>query len=371
LGGGISQAIGCGGRDLSREVGAITTHQALDLLGRDPETAVIVIVSKPPAPEVATHLLVAARATAKPVVVSFLGYPPPARQIGSLYFAATLTEAAELAMQLAAGQLPLANDRLPGPAAPGTFLRGLFSGGTLAYETLLALQALLGPIYSNVPITSEQQLADPLRSQGHTVLDLGADEFTQGRLHPMLDNELRLRRLRHEAADAGVSLIMLDLVLGEGAHPNPAAELAPVIAEVRQAAQAAGRVLDVAAIVVGTDEDPQDLHAQVEKLAAAGTAVFTDTTAAVAFVVQRLWRHEPAGEPEVALDLLQLPLAAVNVGLESFYESVRAQGAAAIHVDWRPPAGGNEKLAALLNKMKGGVPRELKNGGDRGIKKIP
>jgi FdrA protein len=366
LGGGVSQAIGCGGRDLSAEVGAVTTHQALDLLRRDPETAVVVLISKPPAAEVVTDLLASAQAIAKPVVISFMGYPPPARRLGSLYFAATLSEAADLATQLSAGsQLPPANDRLPaldeqspGAAPQAGLLRGLFSGGTLAYEALLALQAFLAPVYSNVPMTARQQLADPLRSQGHTILDLGADEFTQGRLHPMLDNELRLRRLRQEAAEPAVGLILLDVVLGDGAHPDPAAELAPAIAEVRQAAQADGRTLAVAAIVVGTDEDPQDLNGQVEKLAAAGTTVFTDTTAAVDFVRQQLPRSVSAPEAQVALDLLQGPLAAINVGLESFYESVRAQGATAVHVDWRPPAGGNEKLAALLNKMKRGAHHE-------------
>jgi FdrA protein len=362
-GGGVSQAIGCGGRDLTAEVGAVTAHQALDLLRRDPDTAVVVLISKPPAAEVVTRLLAAAQATAKPVVISFIGYPPPARRLGSLYFAATLSEAAELALQLSAtSQLPLLSEPLPEPASRAGLLRGLFSGGSLAYEALQALQAFLAPIYSNAPITAEQQLADPLRSQGHTILDLGADEFTQGRLHPMLDNELRLRRLRQEAADPAVTLILLDVVLGDGAHPDPAAELAPVIAEVRQAAQAEGRMLEVAVIVVGTGEDPQDVNDQVEKLVAAGTAVFTNTTAAVEFVLRQLPRQEPAADPEVALDVLEAPLAAVNVGLESFYESVGAQGATAVHVDWRPPAGGNEKLAALLNKMKGGAPQTMKEG---------
>jgi FdrA protein len=355
LGGGVSQAIGCGGRDLSVEVGAATTLQALNLLGRDPETGVIVLLSKPPANEVATRLLAAAQAVAKPVVINFVGYPPPARRLGSLYFAASLGEAAEVATQLSQAASPqpeqVAADGAAFPPGAG-YLRGLFSGGTLAYEALLALQALLAPIYSNVPITAEQRLADPLRSQGHTLLDLGADEFTQGRLHPMLDNELRLRRLRQEAADPEVAFILLDVVLGEGAHPDPAGELAPALTEVRQDAQADGRALEVVAIVVGTDEDPQDLNAQVKKLRNAGAAVFHDTPAAAAYLLQRLPRPETAGQSEVPLDLLRQPLAAVNVGLESFYQSVQAQGATAVHVDWRPPAGGNEKLSALLLKLK-------------------
>ena len=130
-------------------------------------------------------------------------------------------------------------------------LRALFSGGTLAYEALLNLQTSLDPIYSNIPIQPQQAMADITTSEAHTVLDMGEDDFTQGRLHPMMDNDLRLRRLRQEAADPEVAMIMLDVVLGEGAHPDPASELAPAIAEIKEA-----RDIEVVAIVLGTDEDP-------------------------------------------------------------------------------------------------------------------
>ena len=345
LGGGVSHAIGTGGRDLKSEVGAITAHQALDVLARDPDTKVIVLVSKPPAPDVATRLLAAAQATGKPVVVDFIGYPPPARKLGALHFATTLSEAAEMAVQLLVisnwetpAQLPITN----------YYLRGLFSGGTLAYEALLGLQATLSPIYSNAPIAKDQQLPDPHRSQAHTIIDLGGDEFTVGRLHPMIDNDLRLRRLRQEAADPNVGLILLDVVLGEGAHPDPASELAPVIKEV-----IGNSGLEVVAIVIGTEDDPQNLNAQVERLTEAGAVVYRNATDAVAHVSRRLSRHVPSAYPAVVLDRFsQTPLAAINVGLESFYDSLKSQGAQAIQVDWRPPAGGNEKLAALLAKMK-------------------
>jgi FdrA protein len=359
LGAGISHAIGTGGRDLRQEVGAVTARQALDILSRDPGSDVIVLVSKPPAPEVATHLLAAARATGKPVVVDFIGYPSPGRQLAGLHFATTLTEAADMAVKLQGEsdsgnfnhgdrgpnyQLPITESPITGP-----FLRGLFSGGTLAYEAMLGLQALLAPLYSNVPISEAQRLPDPLHSQGHTILDLGEDVFTVGRLHPMLDNDLRLRRLRQEAADPEVGAILLDVVLGEGAHPDPAAELAPAIAEARR-----GRSLDVVAIVIGTDEDPQDLGSQVRRLAAAGAIVFHNTTEAVDYISRRLGCDSgPANPVPVRLDRFnQTPFAAINVGLESFYTSLVGQGAAALHVDWRPPAGGNERLMAILAKLK-------------------
>jgi FdrA protein len=310
-----------------------------------------VLVSKPPAPAVATRLLAAARATGKPVVVDFIGYPPPGRELAGLAFASTLSEAAELAVSALGNRKSFGDE----PAAAiyqlpitNSYLRALFSGGTLAYEAMLGLQALLEPLYSNVPITDAQRLPDPLHSQAHTVLDLGEDLFTVGRLHPMMDNDLRIRRLRQEAADPEVGLILLDIVLGEGAHPDPAAELAPVIAEVKGV-----RPLEVVAIVIGTDADPQNLGSQVERLAGAGAVVFHSTGEAVDYAVRRLARDPGPVGPPVSLDRLsQQPMAAINVGLESFYTSLVGQGAAVVHVDWRPPAGGNERLMAILAKMK-------------------
>jgi len=344
LGGGVSQAIGTGGRDLQAEVGAITAHQALAALARDSETRVIVLVSKPPAPAVVTQLLAAARALGKPVIVNFIGYPPPARKLGNLHFATSLSEAAESAMdQLAAGGAP---SRPAEPPIMG-YLRGLFSGGTLAYEAMLGLQAVLSPLYSNVPFRESQRLPDPLKSQAHTIVDLGDDVFMVGRLHPMIDHDLRLRRLRQEAADPEVGLILLDVVLGEGAHPDPARELAPAIAEVKTA-----RSLEVVALVIGTDADPQNLENQKERLQDAGAIAFRTPTEAIDYVARRMSsRPVDAGAP-VALETLNKPLAAINVGLESFYTSLVGQGASAVHVDWRPPAGGNEKLAAILARMK-------------------
>ena len=343
LGGGVSHAIGTGGRDLKSEVGAITAHQALDLLTHDDETKVIVLISKPPSPEVATKLLSAAQSTGKPVVVDFIGYPPPGRKVGNLHFATSLSEAAELAVNsnwelVIDNPLPITN----------YYLRGLFSGGTLAYETMLGLQATLSPLYSNSPITGSQTLPDPLHSRAHTIIDLGDEFFMVGRLHPMIDNDLRVRRMKQEAAEAEVGMILFDVVLGEGSHPDPASELAPVIKELREK-----RVeTEFVAIVIGTDEDPQNLQSQAEQLKDAGVTVFRTATEAVEYVSFRFGANRKNEFTLVDLEQLRQPLAAINVGLESFYESLTSQGAQAIHVDWRPPAGGNERLAALLAKMK-------------------
>lgn len=350
LGSGISHAIGTGGRDLKSEVGAITAHQALDVLARDPETKVIVLVSKPPAANVATQLLAAAQATGKPVVVDFIGYPPPARRLGHLHFATGLSEAAEISVRGLEDWSIKERSTLDSPIR-NSYLRGLFSGGTLAYETMLGLQAVLAPLYSNSPISNSQILPDPLKSQAHCIVDLGEEVFMVGRLHPMIDNDLRIRRLRQEAADPEVGMILLDVVLGEGAHPDPASELAPVIKEIGEL-DASRRRIEVVAMVIGTDADPQNLESQVERLKAAGAVVFRTATEAIGYVAARFSRPPTAHAHPVALESFQQPLAAINIGLESFYASLIGQGAQAVHVDWRPPAGGNEKLAAILAKMK-------------------
>jgi FdrA protein len=342
LGSGVSQAIGTGGRDLKAEVGAITMRQGLDVLTRDSDTRVIVLVSKPPSASVAAEVLGAAQASGKPVVVNFIGYPPPARYLGNLHYATSLSEAAELAVRLVGDSPTMHDDRhLSG------YLRGLFSGGTLAYEAMLGLQGVLSPLYSNAPIAAGQAMADPLKSRAHSIVDLGDEVFMVGRLHPMIDNDLRIRRLKQEWLDPEVSMLLLDIVLGEGAHPDPASELAPVIAELKRA-----RPLDVVAIVIGTDADPQGLDRQIDQLRAAGVIVFRTASEAIEFVA-----HQFAGPPEltgtpVSLDAFSQPLAAINIGLDSFYASLVSQGAQAVQVDWRPPAGGNEKLTGILARMK-------------------
>lgn len=378
LGGGITHALGTGGRDLSEAVGAVTTRHGLRLLADDPNTQVIVLISKPPAPAVATELLALAQKINKPVVVNFIGYTETSNA-DHLHFAATLDEAAELAVALAgipAKSPPSSSVHPPFPAkfaAKQQYLRGLFSGGTLAYEALLLLHNVLPDLYSNVPLKGGARLTNAHRSQGHTVVDLGEDEFTVGRLHPMLDHSLRIRRLLEDAADPETAILLLDVVLGDGAHPDPAAELAPAIEKAIAEAQSQGRHLAVVAVVVGTDADPQDMHVQIERLEAAGVQVFVRNDQAIQAAARLLGVDvEPsnasrskltgqtvessstssASEGETGNLSLNVPFAAINVGLESFTQSLNDQGASVVQVDWRPPAGGNEKLMGLLAKMR-------------------
>lgn len=362
FGGGITHALGTGGRDLSEQVGAVTAHQGLDMLKRDPDTQVIVLVSKPPSAKVVAELVEASRRARKPIVVDFIGYSTSNRIVDNVHFSTSFDEAAELAIQLST-LAPVSEPREPlnlERFKPNQrYLRGLFSGGTLAYEALLVLQDYLPAVYSNAPLEEEYHLPDSLVSQENTLLDLGEDEFTVGRLHPMMDNDLRIRRLEVEAKDPEVAVILLDVVLGYGAHPDPAGELAPAIEQAHRIAAEADRYLEVIAVVTGTDEDPQDIDDQIKKLENAGALTFTSNDDASRYagrVVQSL--NPPAalpdqrGFPEVNLSAITQPMAAINVGLESFTESMRAQDAEVIQVDWRPPASGDEKLMAILERMK-------------------
>jgi FdrA protein len=353
LGGGVTHAIGTGGRDLKDQVGAITAQQGLALLDSDPDTQVIVLASKPPSPRVAVQLMRLAQTLHKPVVINFLGYAPPARKIDNLHFALTLNETAELAVGVTRARRETAPKLEFAPSQQ--YLRGLFSGGTLAYETMLVLRAFSMRVYSNVPLDPDDQLPDSTTSREHTIVDLGEDEFTVGRLHPMMDNDLRLRRLQQEVADTETAVILLDVVLGDGAHPNPASELGYAIAAAKTAARSAGRHLEVVALVLGSESDPQDAAGQIEQLRQAGARVETRTEAAACYVGRIITSLTPSTNADIQpvdLNAFVGSLDVINVGLESFFESLTQQGAAAIHVDWRPPAQGNEELMSILKKMK-------------------
>ena len=360
MGGGITQALGTGGRDLSEAVNAITARQELDLLARDPDTKVIVLVSKPPSPSVADGLIKAARSVGKPVVVDFIGFASASRRVDNIFFATTFDEAAETAIRLIDSPEDFRAEPDISKFAPRQrYLRGLFSGGTLQYETLLILRDYLPVVYSNAPLRKQDKLADSLVSKEHTVIDLGEDEFTVGRLHPMLDNDLRIRRLEKEVADPEVAVILLDVVLGFGAHRDPAGELAPAIAAAIKAATVAGRRVEVVAVVCGTDEDPQGMQNQIKMLKDAGARVEMSNDAAARYVGRLLQTIDRSGAPildpemrPVDLDVLNKPLAGINVGLESFTESLTEQGAQVVHVDWKPVAGGNERLSSILQRMQ-------------------
>src|SRR6266571_667547 len=289
---GISQAIGTGGRDLSEAIGGVMMRRGLELLANDEQTEVIVLVSKPSAERVAREILAAAQIT-KPVVVVFLGAAPErfAAVTGNAHMARTLTEGAELAVSLAGGD----RRRIPGKdalnkydlpkeraklASSQRYIRALYSGGTLCDEAMLLLSEQLGPIASNIPLRPEWALAAGETFRGHTALDLGSDEFTRSRPHPMIDPTLRLQYFSRAAEDPETAVILLDIVLGFCAQQHPAAVYVPAINQARATATAAGRSLQVIVSLCGTEGDPQRLSMQRTALEAAGALVFESNVAA-------------------------------------------------------------------------------------------
>jgi FdrA protein len=250
--------------------------------------------------------------------------------------------------------------------AAGGYVRALFGGGTLALQAVAGLQLVCDPLFTNVPLRPEQRLGDPRRSEGHCVVDLGADELTAGRPHPMLEPAILVERLLAEAADPEVALVLFDLVLGDGAHPDPAAIIAPAVATALADPTAAGRGLRVVALLQGTAGDPQGVDDQAATLVAAGALVCRSVEEAVgeawrvvtgrgAGTGHRRGSGTSASDDAVAAGAgaaLTTPFAAVNVGLEGFHASLVAQGVSAVHVDWRPPAGGDTRLLELLRRMR-------------------
>ena len=287
---GISQGIGTGGRDLNKEVGGIMMVLALQALQQDPATEVLVLISKPPAEEVARVVLEQASASSKPTLVCFLGgemasqtklsnvIPTRNLQECSLLAArAVHPEMSDIQALLMAEKVHLAKTakRLKGKLDfKQRYLRGLFSGGTLCYEAQVIWKDMLkSPVHSNAPLPGGPVLPDSTRSIGHTAVDLGEEKFTVGRPHPMIDNALRIRRLLQEAGDPETAVIMLDVVLGYGAHPDPASELGPAIRKALDLAKAAGRELLVVTSITGTEGDPQGLRYTTSSLEDAGAIV--------------------------------------------------------------------------------------------------
>lgn len=280
---GVSHCLGVGGRDLNAAVGARSTRAALAALDADPQTTAIIVVSKPPAAEVLADLEEYVATLSTPVHWATLGPGRP-----------DLTTAVESALTALGHEVPQWSRWLPedgsvldaSPAEPASstdprFLRGIFVGGTLADEAMLIAAERLGPIRSNIPLSPDLALT-PGDAPTHTVLDMGDDEMTRGRPHPMIDPTLRLSRIATEAADPTCGVLLLDLVLGYGSHPDPAGELADSIRAARTAAADSdpARTLPVVVALVGVEGDPQGLDRSARVLAAAGAEVYLSNAAA-------------------------------------------------------------------------------------------
>ena len=372
LGGGCVHAIGTGGRDLNEKVGAVTVKDAIVALENHEPTDVICVISKPPAPAVRDEVVDLLEKCTKPVVAIFIGEKPEAH-LGKVHLAHTLEEAAKIAVDLANGEEVKPNycepltEAVETPLAEDKTVIGLYSGGTLAGEAAMMItEALeLGSI-----IKEDGYM---LRHGGYDVIDLGDDVYTQGRPHPMIDPDVRIKMMRDYTAKETTGVILFDCVLGYGCHPDMASELAPVIAECRAAAAAEGREVHFVGTVVGTRHDPQDYDRSIKILEDAGAVMESSNARAVRLalaykgidyteedrgtVKYTIKDETPLPEPsEAVMELLTTKPRVINVGVESFNDPLRNYGAQSVQYNWKPMAGGNKRMIHLLtelNKIEG------------------
>jgi FdrA protein len=274
---GVSHVLGVGGRDLTAEVGGRATLTALRALDEDPNTDLIVVLSKPPSEAVASVVRDAAAACSTPVVLGLLG--PGERDLTAI------TEAALDELGASVPVWPTWGE--PQPSVSGRLV-GLFAGGTLCAEALLVAEDALGQVSSNISKDPARNLGAEVTADGHVLVDLGEDEHTRGRPHPMIDQQLRLERIAAETDRADTGVLLLDVVLGHGAHADPASELAPAIADARRHAADAGRDLAVVVSLCGTTSDPQGRDAQAATLAEAGAHVLSSNAEAARTAVALL-----------------------------------------------------------------------------------
>ncbi len=283
LGSGISQALGTGGRDVKDAVGGKTMLLALEALSKDTQTNVIGIVSKPPSPSVLNKILKLVSTFDKPIVACFLGASLDVFAGSNIIGCETVEDAAYTLVNISTQQnlkpSDMTADEKEIRSTSGKYLRGLYTGGTLAYESMLILKQQLGSVYSNIASDDKYLLKDPEVSFNHTIVDMGEDYFTDGMPHPMIDPRLRSERIKKEMMDADTAILLLDCVLGYGSHSDPAGALVEAIKEGQRTLD--NKHIVMIASVCGTELDPQIRSAQEEKLRQAGVIV-TSTNAQAA-----------------------------------------------------------------------------------------
>ncbi|RDU38229.1 acyl-CoA synthetase FdrA [Neobacillus piezotolerans] len=369
LGGGVTHAIGTGGRDLSDKIGAITMIDAIKGLEAHKQTEVIGIVSKPPAKEVRDQVVELLQSLSKPVVAIFLGEEPHNHE-GNIYYANTLEETAAIAVDLAKGNPVKGNyNKLVGEVPSVELkpeqktIKGLYSGGTLGYEaaTLISRGIGLGKSDSH----EEGYL---LKTNGYEVADLGDDIYTQGKPHPMIDPDTRVKFFQKAAEDESTAIILFDVVLGYGSHEDMAGALIPAIQKIQSNARENGKNIYFVATVCGTEQDPQNIHEQKSKLEQAGVILRDSNNQAIRTALamldirieekdKELVSGKAAAKAEINVSpaiekLLNEKPNVVNVGLKKFVSAITENGGRAVQFDWRPVAGGNERMRKVLSVLR-------------------
>ena len=298
---GISQAIGTGGHDLADEIGGITTLAGLRALEKDNHTSVIAVISKPPGRETLQRILDVAASYSKPVVGCFLGidldnFP----QDQSIQLARTI----DIAVNLAVTALSETNDH-PASTQYGDennkaalqkemlspeqkYIRGIFAGGTFCYQAQQIFKDAGLQVFSNTPIEKKNKLADPDKSNQHTMVDMGDDRYTVSKPHPMIDGTYRRKRIHQESNDPEVAVILLDIVLGYNASPDPVGDILEAVIEAKRHPNGGRNSLCIVASICGTDQDFQDKDLQVNLLEQAGVIVFESSAKAALFCAKLL-----------------------------------------------------------------------------------
>ena len=367
LGGGVVHAIGTGGRDLSDKVGAITVKDAIVALENHEPTDVICVISKPPAKEVRDEVVQLLQSISKPVVAIFLGEKPEAHE-GKVYLAHTLEETAQIAVDLANEEAVKRNyfTKLDKPNVStldkDKVVKGLYSGGTLAAEAGMLISEAL-----NLEGLVKQE-GYILHSHGYDVIDLGDDIYTQGKPHPMIDPEVRILKIEEYAEDEQTGIILFDVVLGYGAHEDMVGALLPAIEAAQTKAKTAGGDLYFVATVCGTTKDPQNYQDAVDRLKAAGVYVAESNAKAVQLALLlkgvEMSEADKAVEDytgttidvptvsEQVMELLTTKPRIINVGLQSFNESILQYGGQTEQFNWRPRASGNKKMIRILDALE-------------------
>ena len=291
---GVSQALGVGSRDLDDRVGGAMMLEGLRALEADPRTELIVLISKPPGPATRGRVLTAARQGSKPCVICFLGAVDDVGDSPNTFVESNLEGTALRVLSLPGVEPSARRQAVPPPpwdrieainarlSSGWRGIRGLYSGGTLCYEGLLLLRDLLSePLYANLELPGVRPLDGGQAERGHQLVDLGDDRFTVGRPHPMIDYRQRSEQLVREAAKPDVGILLLDVMLGHGAHPDPASELAPALKEAQEVASREGRGLACVVVLSGTAGDPQFLDVQQAQLTSTGAVVVSSNVQAV------------------------------------------------------------------------------------------
>lgn len=308
---GISQAIGVGSRDLSDSIGGLSTQSALEALILDENTKIISLISKPPGRKTMSLLLPQIRQSPKPIIICILGAEQDYYlKEPHLHPVSTLDEAAAVAIQMATGQSPsnpefygaeflnLLEKEIAMLQPEQKYIRGLFAGGTFCYQAQQIFKEAGIKVYSNAPLETNQKLADPYQSCAHTFVDMGAEEFTEGRLHPMIDARWRRERILLEARDPQIAVLLFDIVLGYNSSSDPAGDLAPAIAGAKREAKKIGQHLCLVASICGTENDPQNLSLQVKTLEQEGVLVFHSSAQAARFGAQIVLHCHQEGNHE-------------------------------------------------------------------------